>query len=353
MRLAKNRVKRHRQLQEQKLRKLLSEVKAIKYLSESKSTQQIKAAYLAEANNLIHNIASIMLLEFIEPEMADAIKALQTIAKANMKNELGRYLYSLGSISKNAVERLAKIDVEEKGVGAFKPVRHGGYGGPKPDIAGAGAGTFSVLKEAIKEGIFDIFKSKKSEPYVPTPNKVLDPKTGKVIGTLGMEKTTAGKAADLTREREQLTDMVLKDEPKIVKFIVAYTRFFTQENFGSPAEIKSMMKSGFFGGSKLKSLVNKTFGKVPGFDTSAFVDDLVADFSDEEIAPAEIVPKNLKLSAQYGDDLLGIEDAMKELQSSLKKGVVGSALDFLGGFGVGAGPSGSRLAETKKKNFRK
>ena len=67
----------------------------------------------------------------------------------------------------------------------------------------------------------------------------------------------------------------------------------------------------------------------------------------------EIVPKNLKLSAEYGDDLLGIEDAMKELQSSLKKGVIGSALDFLGGFGVGAGPSSSKLAEAKKKNFRR
>lgn len=342
MKINKAKVKAARILEEKKLAKLLSEAKTLNHLAESKSTQQIKLIYVNEIKRLVHNIKSFYLFEFVVKELSDAISALHDIMIKNEGNEIGRYLNSLGSIRKNAAERLAKIDAEEKGVGEFKPVRHGGYGGPKPDIAGAGAGTFSVVREAIKEGIFDFFKSKKSEPYVPTPNKVLDPKTGEVIGTLGMEKTTAGKAADLTREREQLTDMANEEEPKIISFITAYYSLFDFFAEGQSLQILSK-KAGLFGGTQLENIIKKTFGKVKGFNTQAFAKQISEDES--------IIRTNLQLKQKHS---IALTNVSKEFEKVPMKGVLGQAADWLSGAGYGGAPKGGVGAmRESKKTFKK
>lgn len=342
MKINKTKIKAARILQEKKLAKLLSEAKTLNHLAESKSTQQIKLVYVNEIKRLVHNIKSFYLFEFIAPQLSDAISALHDIMIKNKENEIGRYLNSLGSIRKNAAERLAKIGAEEKGVGEFKPVRHGGYGGPRPDIAGAGAGTFSVVREAIKEGFFDFFKSKKSEPYVPTPNKVLDPKTGEVIGTLGMEKTTAGKAADLTREREQLTDMANQEEPKIIAFITAYYSLFDFFAEGQPLQIL-IRKVDLFGGTKLDRIIKKTFGKVEGFNTKAFANQIAEDES--------IIRINLRLNQKHA---IALTNVSKEFEKVPMDGILGRAVDFLRSAGYGGSPKGGigSMSESKK-TFKK
>lgn len=347
-------IKKIRRLQENKLIALALEAKKNKTLLESRNSSAIRAQLVSEATRLITNIKSLMLLEqfsFASP----AFKALQDIQSKNLGSPISDFLLTVPSIADDLNDRLEELDQEEKKIEGVSTLRHGGYGGPKPDIAGAGAGTFSALKEGIFDTIKDVLKGKPRTPVELKPSELIDPVTGKVVGRLGpSEKTAAGKMADITKEREEIIKQMAKDEPKLNKFMIAYLKFFFYKDLG---ELKAMAKKkGMFGGSELKSFIKDTFGKVPGFDVSAFTDEMtdllsVAGPSSYEVGAN--IRSNMALAKKYHEVFLQNEEVMQQVAAATKKGRLSGVLDFLGGFGVGAGPSSSRLAETKKKNFRK
>lgn len=329
----KKKITSARKTQIQQLHSLLSEAKSIAYLAEGKSKSNIKIVYLNEVKRIIHNYSSLFLLEFMERGVAEAGEALHVIMDKNMDNEIGHYLSSLEVMKKvkssskkrgksmvSVFERLAEID-RQKAMTTHLDIdkeRFAARSGRAYQKRGAGlpitatGGLSEDLEQKITEGLFDFLRGKKNE-----------------------EEFTAAatdKTPGILVEKEKLVNLVIRDMPKLVKFIVSYHRFFFEENFGSEERMERMTKRGFFGGSPLKKLVKLEFGKVPGFD--------VVKFSEELVSDPYIIPKNINLNEDYGEILLDIEDTIEEMKSRLERGAFSSAIDFLGGFGVGAlGPA--------------
>jgi len=324
-------LKKARQKELQKLGTLLREAKAIRNLKESKSQKEIKNVYLSEANRVMERYASLLLLEFIEAKVAQAGKALHVVMNANNDNEIGRYLSSLelmktvktpGKRLVNVFDRLEQITKAEKKLGDITTTVPSQYSTRlSPSSLGPGVGSFrafeeQALQEAIEEGLFDkissFFGGKKEEekPYTPKPNRFT---FGGVPGQLTRAvKTPKGKAVDLTKEREELTDLVLKEEPKLVAFAIAYVSFFTQENFSDPAKINQMMKVKPIIGSQIESLINKKFGKLKGFNTKQFTKEIMAN--------PDLIQTNLELSSRYSEVFMAIDEVMQGIVSGMKRG---------------------------------
>lgn len=336
----KTKIQNARKVQLQKLISLLAEAKSIANLTESKSKKEIKSVYLAETKRIIHNYSSLLLLEFMEKGVAEAGAALHVIMDKNMDNEIGRYLSSLKVMKKvksssrrkgksvvSVFERLAEIDrqkamttVLDTDKERFAARTSRPYKGISPKLPVTATGGFAeALEQKITEGFLDFLKGKKSEEqFVPA---------------------ATDKGPALMAEKENLMNVVIEDMPKLVKFIVSYHRFFSEENIADEEQVKKMTKRGFFGGSPLQKLVKREFGKVQDFNTEKFTEELQSN--------PYIIPTNVNLNEDYGDVLLEIEDTVEEMKSRLQKGAFGTAIDFLSGFGVGApGPAALREEES-------
>jgi len=314
-----------------KLGTLLKESKNISLLSESKR-EKVKTVYISEINKLVFNYASLLLLEFIEKDVADLGRVLHNILNMNRENEIGRYLSSLEVMKKvpgtkgnvDVFTRIEQISTEEGKISAVKPTVHAGYSTRlSPTDMGPGAGTFKALEEGLIDAIKGVFKGKKQEPYQPKPSQLMDPKTGKIVGTFSpTEKTAKGNLADLSREREELTNLVLRDEPKLVQFTIAYLRFFGEDNLGS--DIKKA-KEKILDEPNLQKFVKKEFGKIAGFNSAEFAKQIGNDLN--------IVDFNLRLTKnkKYLDTLTRVDQVTKGLLAKMKKGLGATIADFFGG----------------------
>jgi hypothetical protein len=332
--MSKKHIQKARKARLQELKHLLSEAKSFSVLQENKrlpAFQKKANHFISEYNRLVGAYGALLMLEFYEQGTKETLAVLKTIQQNNRDNEIGAFLSDLNM--DKLVAAMDAITGQEtaatQAAGGFKAgknMAHAGYGsGGFTGNLGPGVGAFRAVEEAIYEGLFG-FGSKKSteEPYEPTASKLYD-KSGKHVGTFGAAELTAkGKASELTKSREQLMDEYQKEMPKVVAFIDAYLGMFTDEN-----KKKLTAGKGFFG-SPAASLIQKEFGKVPGFNTKIFAQEIAED--------PEIVANNVAMATRPANfsALTSLEDAMNKVRARANKSVGSRLVDMFSSFGGSA-----------------
>lgn len=318
------------------LKHLLSEAKSFSILQENKKLpvfQKKANQFISEYYRISRAYAALLMLEFYEKGTKETIGVLKNIQSANTGNEIGAFLSGLQM--DKFVQAMDAITSQEenttKAAGGFKAgsnMAHAGYGsGGFSGNLGPGVGSFRAVEEAMINELFG-FGTKKAavEPYQPTGNVVRSAQ-GDVVGKLGpAQLTTKGQAAQLTQDREHLMAQYQKEMPKVVSFIDAYLAVFKEEN----KQILKSTKKGMFGGSPAASLIQKEFGKVPGFEVKIFLEEISEDpkIIDINIAKAS--------SANHFEALTSLEDAAKKVQARMNKSVGSRLVDMFSSFGGGS-----------------
>jgi hypothetical protein len=336
MNIQKSQIKAARQERLKALNAVVSEAHCLSELFESKGAKS--ELYITEADSLIREYSALWLLEFIEKNVEEAGKILHIIMNANNDNEIGRYLSSLEVMKKvpgmahrgkvdvfTRIGELGKQEGEWRTRPGVEPPVHAGYGSNLSSRIG------SAPTATLEEGWLDklMGRTEKAEPYKPSPSKLANA-AGEVVGSLSkpvrsISANLAGNVSDLDKERTELTDLVLREEPKLVEFAVAYARFFTEENLGDEIALRGMSKRGLFGGSRLASLAKQEFGRVRGFNAAAFAKQISEN--------PDLVKTNLELARRYYTTLTGLENALDMIYQRSKAGIGKTVGGFLSGFG--------------------
>lgn len=319
-------IRKFRKAKLQELKHLLSEASSFSYLQENKNlpSTKKKARYLiSEFNRLVGAYSALLMLEFYEKGTLETIGVLKNLKMKNALNHIGIYLMNIVDELHDTVEAMDVLTSKESSYKTSqKPMSAGGaYNSPKPSMPKAGYHS-GFSEEAIHEGLFDFFKKKTPEPYVPKPSSLMDPTSGKIVGTFEPSKRTGlGISADFTTQRQELIDKYTKEMGKIIPFITAYLEVFSEKN---QDKLRST-KKGLFGSSPAASLIKREFGKVPGFNVEQFLKQIEKN--------PNIVEKNLQFVADPNRyvALTSLEDIFQKVKSKIKKGLGSTVVSFLGG----------------------